>query len=57
MPRTRPPYPEEFRREALRLLRSGEVSLERLARELGVTAQTLRNWRKQAEIDAGEREA
>ena len=53
MPNTRPPYPEEFRREALRLLRESGRRPEELGRELGVSAQSLRNWRRQAEIDAG----
>ena len=53
MPRTRPPYDEEFRREAVRLLASGERSLAVLSRELGVSQQTMRNWRKQAGVEAG----
>jgi transposase len=52
MPKTRPPYPAEFREQALRLLESGDRSPNELARELGVSAQTLRNWRRQARIDA-----
>ncbi len=54
MARTRPPYPAEFRQEAVRVLRSG-VSLMRLAEELGISPQTLRNWRTQDEADRGER--
>ncbi len=50
------PYPPEFKREALELLRSSGRPLAQIARELGVTAESLRLWRKQAEIDAGERE-
>jgi transposase len=53
---SRPPYPPEFRQEAVRLLRSSGRSVPVLARELGVSAQSLRNWATQAEIDAGERE-
>lgn len=58
MPRTRPPYPPEFRREAIRLVRASDEDhpIPKIAAELGVTAETLRNWVKQDEIDEGERE-
>jgi transposase len=52
MPRTRPPCPPQFRREAVELLRSG-VALKQVAADLGVSEQTLRNWRRQGDIDAG----
>lgn len=51
-----PPYPAEFRREALRLLQSGERTVTELAGDLGVSDQTLRNWLRQAEVDAGRAE-
>src|SRR4051812_24374806 len=44
MGRTRPPYPAEFRREAVRLVGSGERAIPALARELGGSAQSLRTW-------------
>jgi transposase len=50
MGRTRPPYPAEFRAEAVRLARSTERSVPQLARELGVST----NWIAQERIDAGE---
>ena len=56
MPRTRPPYPPEFRQEAVRLFRSSGKSQREIARDLGVAGETLRSWIRQAEIDAGERE-
>jgi len=56
VPKTRPPYPPEFRREAVRLVQSSGKELPAIAAELGVSPQSLRNWVKQAEIDAGQRE-
>lgn len=56
MPRSRPPYPEEFRREAVALMRSSPGrSVPQIAQDLGVSGQTLRNWVKQAEVDRGAR--
>jgi transposase len=53
MPRTRPPYPEEFRREAVELVRSSGRSVSEIAKDLGVSGQSLSNWVKRAEIDSG----
>jgi transposase len=55
MGKTRPPYPAEFRREALSLMRSGARTPKELAADLGCTEQTLRNWLRQDEADRGER--
>lgn len=55
MPRTRPPYPEQFRREAVELVRGGR-SIRDVAESLGVSHQTLRNWVKQTQLDRHERD-
>jgi transposase len=55
MPRTRPPYPVEFRRETVELVRQGR-SIADVAKSLGVSHQTLRNWCKQTDVDQGRRE-
>lgn len=57
MPRSKPAYPPEFKAEAVRLVGSSGRSLSRLAKDLGVADQTLRNWVRRAEIDDGTREA
>ena len=57
MPRTNPAYPPEFKAEAVRLVASSDRSLSRLAKDLGVADQTLRNWVRHAEIDDGGRDA
>jgi transposase len=54
VPKTRPAYPPEFRREAVQMLRAGRTPKE-LAASLGVSEQTLRNWRRQDEADRQER--
>ena len=55
MPKSRPPYPEEFRREAVELVRSGR-KISDVAQSLGVTEQSLRNWVKQRQLDLRERD-
>jgi len=54
MAKTRPPYPPEFRRQMVELVRAGR-SPEELAQEFEPTAQSIRNWVGQAECDAGRR--
>jgi transposase len=58
MPRSRPSYPPEFKEEAVRLVRSSDEQwpIPKIARDLGISPETLRNWVRQVEIDAGERE-
>ena len=54
MPKTRPPYAEQFRREAVQLVRDGRL-IPDVAASLGVSQQSLRNWARQDEADRGER--
>jgi transposase len=55
VPRTRPPYPEEFRREAVRLARLGDKPQRRLAKDLGISDVSLRRWIREEQADRGER--
>jgi transposase len=54
VPPTRPPYPPQFKEEAIRLMRSSGKTLAQISRDLDVSEQTLRNCRKQEEIDEGQ---
>lgn len=54
MPRTRRPYPAEFRRRLVELVRSGQAP-EELARKFEPSANTIRNWVVQAARDEGRR--
>jgi transposase len=55
VPRTRPPYPPEFRVETVRLLRLGAATIRQVSEDVGVSQQTLRNWLRQADLDDGRR--
>ncbi len=54
MPRTRRPYPAEFRHRMVELVRAGR-SPGSLAREFEPSAQAIRNWVRQADRDEGRR--
>jgi transposase len=54
MPKSRRPYPLEFRERMIDLVRGGR-SPDALAREFEPTAQSIRNWVRQADRDAGRR--
>jgi transposase len=53
VPRPRPPYPGEFRAEAIRLFKQSGEAIPRIAKDLGISDQTLRNWIAQDDVDAG----
>ncbi len=56
MGKTRAPYPAEFKEEAVRLARTSGKPTSQIARDLGVSFESLRHWIKQAEIETGERQ-
>ncbi len=47
-------YPSEFRQQIIELVHAGRNRKE-LAREFEPSEQTIRNWVKQADLDAGRR--
>jgi len=50
-------YPPEFRSEAVRLANLAKGSgktLGQVAKELGISSETLRRWRRQAEADTNQ---
>ena len=55
MPRGRRPYPLEFRRRIVELVRAGHSPTE-LAREFEPSAESINAWVKQANRDEGRRE-
>ena len=52
MPTPKPPYPAEFRRQMVELVRAGRKPTQ-LAREFNVTAQSISTWVAQAAADSG----
>ena len=54
MPKSRPPYPPEYRQRMVELVRAGRTPGE-LGREFEPSAEAIRNWVKQADRDEGHR--
>lgn len=52
MARTRPAYPEEFRREAVQMVRAGRSAGD-VAEALGCSPQSVNNWVRRYERDQG----
>ena len=55
MARGRPPYSAEFRRRMVELVRSGRTA-EELSREFEPSADSIRYWVRQSDLDEGRRE-
>jgi transposase len=54
--RNRRQFTEEFKRDAVQLVRTSGRPIAEIARELGICDSTLGNWVKQDRIDGGKRE-
>ncbi|MFE5039464.1 transposase [Streptomyces sp. NPDC056683] len=47
-------YTEEFKRDAIALVDSSGKTVTAVARELGISSESLRGWYRQAKADQGE---
>ncbi len=54
MPKSHPPYPPEFRRRLVEMVRAGRTPGS-LARQFEPSAEAIRNWVRQADLDDGRR--
>ncbi len=52
MPISKPPYPAQFRQQMIELVQAGRTPAQ-LAREFGVSAQSISTWVAQAAADKG----
>jgi transposase len=55
MPKSHPPYPPEYKRRLVELVRAGR-NPEELAEKFEPSAQAIRNWVRQADRDDGHRQ-
>ncbi len=55
MPKSKPPYDPEFRKRVVELVRAGQP-VSALAKKFGCTQQTIRNWKRQHDLDDGVRD-
>ena len=51
MKRSRKPYPDEFKQEAVRLLSEQRLPRSQVARDLGIDPETLRRWARDLSPD------
>ena len=53
MPKAPPPYPAEFREQAVQLALSSDKRTAEIASDLGISYETLRKWIKRHQVDGG----
>jgi transposase len=46
-------YPPEFKRDVVLVARRGDLSVPEVAADFGVSEESVRRWRRQADIDDG----
>jgi transposase len=46
-------YPAEFRNDVVAVARQRKASISQVAKDFGISEQTLHNWLKQADIEEG----
>lgn len=46
-------YPQEFKDDVARVARRGDMTLAEVAADFGVSLESVRRWKRQAEIDDG----
>jgi transposase-like protein len=47
------PYPKEFRDDVVAVARKGEAPISQIAKDFGISDQTLHNWLKRADVEDG----
>lgn len=46
-------YPEEFKADVARVARRGDMTLAEVAADFGISIESVRRWKRQAEVDDG----
>ena len=46
-------YPEEFKADVARVARRGDMTMAEIAADFGVSVESVKRWRRQADIDDG----
>jgi len=46
-------YPPEFKRDVVMVARRGDLTVPEVAHDFGISEESVRRWRRQADIDDG----